>query len=67
MRLVGSWRGCSRRRRRRVAKPKPSFINNLGAFAVALGYENAPVAFDFAKLPWESDEHRDTFIRLIRE
>lgn len=50
-----------------MAKPKPSFINNLGAFAVALGYENAPVAFDFAKLPWESDEHRDTFIRLIRE
>lgn len=44
---------------------KPSFINNLGAFATALGFQNGAVAWDLARQDWESDEHRDSFIRLI--
>ena len=40
-------------------------IRNLDAFTRALGVENAPTIISFSLLPWQSDLHRDDFIKDI--
>jgi hypothetical protein len=39
------------------------FLRNLAAFTDALGVENAPAIITFSLLPWESDDHRNAFIK----
>lgn len=39
------------------------WVRNLDAFTQALGVENAPAIFTFAKVPWKDDETRDRFIK----
>lgn len=39
------------------------FLRNLAAFTEALGVENAPAIITFSLLPWESDDHRNDFIK----
>ena len=41
------------------------FIQNLGAFAEALGVENAPSVVYLALVPWPSEQERDDFIRTL--
>lgn len=38
------------------------FENTLGKFAVAVGFDNAHIAWDFAHVDWEDDDQVDEFI-----
>lgn len=42
-----------------------SFVNNIAAAVDALGVEAAGVVYGIALTPWESDEERDEFLRLV--
>ena len=39
-----------------------SFFDNVDKFANSLGYQNAAIAMELAKIPWKSPEERDRFI-----
>lgn len=41
---------------------RPTFTDSLSAFVDALGFENAPTAWELAKGDWQSVEHRQGFI-----
>ncbi len=42
-----------------------SFVNNIAAAVDALGVEAAGVVYGIALTPWESDQERDEFLRLV--
>lgn len=42
-----------------------SFVNNIAAAVDAIGVEAAGVVYGIALTPWESDEERDEFLRLV--
>lgn len=42
-----------------------SFLDNLNAAAVAVGFENLPIAWGLAKVPWKSTRDRDEFLAAI--
>jgi hypothetical protein len=39
------------------------WVRHLDAFTTAMGVENAPYIFTFAKIGWASDDQRDEFIK----
>lgn len=39
------------------------WVRNLDAFTQALGVENAPAIFTFARVPFADDDDRDEFIK----
>jgi len=43
------------------------FIKNLGAFADALGIENAPTIVYMSLVPWPSETERDEFILALTD
>ncbi len=43
----------------------PRFIENVAAFAEALGPEKATLVLPLATVSWGSSKHRDTFIQLL--
>lgn len=44
------------------------FVNDVTAFADALGYDYPAIVISLANIPWESDQDRDDFIKhLTRE
>lgn len=42
-----------------------SFLDNLDAAALKLGYEHLPVAWGLAKVPWKSTTDRDAFLDAL--
>lgn len=42
-----------------------SFVDNLNAAAIKVGYRNLPLAFGLARVPWQSTKDRDAFLDAI--
>lgn len=43
----------------------PSFVDNVEAFAAALGPVHAPVVLDLAQVPWLTSVQRDEFVEAL--
>lgn len=41
------------------------FMKDVTAFVDALGYDQPAIILQLAEVPWESDDDRDEFIRLL--
>lgn len=51
-------------------KPQPewqpgTFLDNLNVAALHVGYENLPLAWGIASVPWKSVEDRDSFLTAL--
>lgn len=42
-----------------------TFVDNIAAAVDALGVEAAGVVYGIGMTPWESDDERDGFLRLV--
>ena len=43
------------------------FVKDVTAFADALGFDHPAVILQLAEVPWESEDDRDEFIRILTE
>jgi hypothetical protein len=44
---------------------KGSFLDNFNTVTLHLGYDDLPLAWHLAKVPWKSIEDRDTFLSSL--
>lgn len=42
-----------------------TFLDDLNAAALKLGYQHLPIAWGLAKVPWKSTKDRDAFLDAL--